>query len=133
MPTPHCWRRTGPARHHGCGRYGQVAEALYPTAAAAKLVAGAFRWATKGSGAWLGLRAMAHTQVMDGRAQGGALARAVQAHCGSDHAAVQAWCAGARFAYAQLAPWSFPHAAHDAEADALLFDAATAWNAWPWP
>ncbi len=107
---------------------GSVAEALYPDGSRRQIGGWGFPVGDEGSGAWLGLRAMAHTQqVMDGRAQGGALARAVQAHCGSDHAAVQAWCAGAgQFAYAQLAPLVFTHATHDAEADALLSDAATA-------
>lgn len=66
----------------------------------------------EGSGAWLGLRAMAHAQaVMDGREPASALADAVFKVAGHDAPALLAWCAGAGARrYAELAPWVFASA-----------------------
>lgn len=84
----------------------------------------------EGSGAWLGLRAMAHAQaVLDGRAQADRLSAAVlEALPAGTSAAVRAWCArAAQHAYAQLAPRVFDAAAQGcAAADALLQQAAEA-------
>lgn len=81
----------------------------------------------EGSGAWLGLRAMAHAQqVLDGRASAGALARAVFAEAGEAAPALLAWCAQAgQQRWATLAPKVFDAAdAGDAAAAALLQQAA---------
>lgn len=95
-----------------------------------QLVSGwGFRWGDEGSGAWLGLRAVALAQqALDGRRRPGALARAVWQACGgADRAALQAWCkaAGATEA-AALAPLVFAAAADDPQADRLLSLAAQA-------
>ena len=67
----------------------------------------------EGSGAWLGLKAMRHTQqVLDGRAPGSALASAVMAVAGAEREAVLAWNAAAgQQGYARLAPLVFDCAA----------------------
>lgn len=80
----------------------------------------------EGSGAWLGLRAVALAQAaMDGRTQPGRLAQSVWQHCGSTPQAMAAWCADAgQYAYAQIAPVVFENAARDPLAHALLIRAA---------
>lgn len=82
----------------------------------------------EGSGAWLGLRAMALAQrAVDGRAEAGALARAVRAATGDSEDAMRAWCIGAGQArYAQLAPLVFEHEADDPAAAALVTRAIAA-------
>jgi glucosamine kinase len=82
----------------------------------------------EGSGAWLGLRAMAHAQaVLDGRQAAGALSAGVLAVAGPDAQALLAWCAQAgQRAWAGLAPVVFIAAeAGDAVAASLLQQAAT--------
>lgn len=81
----------------------------------------------EGSGAWLGLRAMARAQqVLDGRAAAGPLVRAVFAAAGESAAALLAWCAQAgQQRWATLAPLVFDAAeAGDDAAAALLQQAA---------
>lgn len=82
----------------------------------------------EGSGAWLGLRAMAIAQqTMDQRRPASPLAAAVQARCGTSREALQAWCAAARqFEYAQLARLVFDCAPVDPAANDLLIQAAAA-------
>jgi len=82
----------------------------------------------EGSGAWMGLRAMAHAQqAVDGRAPGGALADRVLQQCGGSRQTLQQWCAVARqYDYAQLARTVFDCAHSDTVAENLLRDAAAA-------
>jgi len=81
----------------------------------------------EGSGAWLGLKAMRHAQqALDGRAEAGALARAVWAVAGQDRASILAWCAAAgQHGYASLAPLVFDHAPNDPVAAGLVADAVS--------
>jgi glucosamine kinase len=77
----------------------------------------------EGSGAWLGLRAMAHAQkAEDGRAAAGELARRVFAVAGHDRETILAWCAQAgQHGYASLARLVFESAeAGDAVAQGLI-------------
>jgi len=81
----------------------------------------------EGSGAWLGLKAMRHAQqALDGRAEAGALARAVWAVAGQDRASILAWCAAAgQHGYASLAPLVFDRAPNDPVAAGLVADAVS--------
>ncbi|WP_428502928.1 BadF/BadG/BcrA/BcrD ATPase family protein [Roseateles sp.] len=81
----------------------------------------------EGSGAWLGLKAMRHAQqALDGRAEPGALARAVWAVAGQDRATILAWCAAAgQHGYASLAPLVFDHAPNDPVAAGFVADAVS--------
>ena len=74
------------------------------------------------SGAWLGLRALAHVQqVADGRLPGGPFAQAVLTHCGGHAAALRGWLQLADQTHcAALAPLVLAHAGRDATARALL-------------
>lgn len=107
---------------------GSIAEALYADGTRRKVGGWGFPVGDEGSGAWLGLRAMAHAQqALDGRVSGGVLAARIQQQCGPDMAQMQQWCAGARqFEYAQLARLVFDCAADDPVAEDLLAQAATA-------
>ena len=107
---------------------GSIAEALYADGHRREVGGWGFPVGDEGSGAWLGLKAMAHTHaVEDGRAAPSALATLVRAHCGGSAAALLAWCAEARqFKYAQLALLVFEAAPMDPVASALLDDAARA-------
>ncbi|KPF51150.1 hypothetical protein IP80_00170 [beta proteobacterium AAP65] len=80
----------------------------------------------EGSGAWLGLRAMAHAHaVLDGRAAGSALSEAVFKTAGADAPALLAWCAGAGARrYAELAPWVFASADSGCRTAQTLLQAA---------
>jgi len=110
---------------------GSVGEALWPDGRRGSVGGWGFPVGDEASGAWLGLRAMAHAQcAIDGRAAPGPLARAVWGVAGATQAAVQDWCAVAgQNAYAQLAPLVFDHEADDAAAAALLQLAADDLNA----
>lgn len=79
----------------------------------------------EGSGAWLGLHAVAHTQrAVDGRSQHSPLTEAVYAQLGGRPEALLDWCTGAhQHAFASLAPLVFAHAAHDPLARELLAQA----------
>ncbi len=91
----------------------------------------------EGSGAWMGLRAMALAQQsLDGRGSTGPLARAVLQHTGGagDAAdagdAVRAWLGSAgQQRYAELAPLVFAHEAADPAAAALVAQAVQALQA----
>jgi glucosamine kinase len=105
---------------------GSVAEALRPDGHRVAVGGWGFPVGDEGSGAWLGMAAVRHAQaVLDGRARGGALARAVHAQCGADRAALQAWSTRAtQFRCAQVAPLVFEAAVHDRIAEHLLSQAA---------
>ncbi|MDT8991032.1 BadF/BadG/BcrA/BcrD ATPase family protein [Curvibacter sp. APW13] len=79
----------------------------------------------EGSGAWLGLRAMARTQwAVDGRSPHSPLTRALFARLGATPDALLAWCTQAnQHAYASLAPLVFEHEGDDPLAHALLQEA----------
>jgi glucosamine kinase len=85
----------------------------------------------EGSGAWLGLRAMALTQqAQDGRRAASPLTHAIGAHCGMQDDALQDWCTKAgQFEYAQLAKCVFECAGSDPLANDLLNQAAAALEA----
>jgi len=101
---------------------GSVGAALLPGGQRRDVGGWGFPSGDEGSGAWLGLRALAHTQqVADGRRPDGALARAVLAHCGGSAAALRAWLAQAdQTRCASLAPLVLAQAGQDAAASALL-------------
>lgn len=107
---------------------GSIGEALYADGTRRQVGGWGFPVGDEGSGAWLGLRAIAHAQhVLDGRSPGGPLAARIHTHCGDNRDALQAWCAMAgQFEYAQLARPVMESAAHDPIADALLTNAAHA-------
>jgi glucosamine kinase len=107
---------------------GSVAEALYADGRRKQVGGWGFGVGDEGSGAWLGQAAMreAH-RALDGRAQAGALARAVWAVAGGEREALLDWCAQAgQRDYARLAPLVFECADADGAARALLAQAATA-------
>ena len=111
---------------------GSIAEALYADGSRREVGGWGFPVGDEGSGAWLGLRAMAHTHAaQDGRMPQGALARKILDHCGGSAEALLAWCADARqFKYAQLALLVFEAAEEELQPDpvaqALLNEAARA-------
>lgn len=107
---------------------GSVGEALYADGTRHQVSGWGFPVGDEGSGAWLGLRAVAHAQeAMDRRLPGGQLAASIHQLCGTDRDALQAWCASAgQNEYAQLALTVFESAAHDPVAEALLAEAASA-------
>jgi glucosamine kinase len=107
---------------------GSVGEALYADGTRRQVSGWGFPVGDEGSGAWLGLRAMAHAQeAMDGRVPGGALAASIHQRCGSHRDALQSWCAHAgQNEYAQLALTVFDCAASDLSAEALLAEATVA-------
>jgi glucosamine kinase len=76
----------------------------------------------EGSGAWLGLRALSHTQkCLDGRLPGGDLARSVLQACGGSPQGLLDWSTRAtQTAYAGLAPLVLAHAADDPAARTLV-------------
>lgn len=79
----------------------------------------------EGSGAWIGLRAVAHLErVLDGSEAAGALAEALAATCGHDRAALTSWLAAAtQTRYAGLARSVIAVGARDPVAQALLREA----------
>ncbi len=107
---------------------GSIAEALYADGSRRQVGGWGFPTGDEGSGAWMGLRAMAYAQqAMDGRATAGPLAQRIHVQCGRDREALQRWSASAgQFEFAQLAPLVFECAQHDAVAHALLAQAAAA-------
>lgn len=110
---------------------GSVGEVLRSDGSRHEVSGWGFPVGDEGSGAWLGLRAMAIAQqAMDQRHPASPLAAAVHAHCGSSRDALQAWCAHARqYEYAQLARLVFECAPADAAANDLLIQAAAALDA----
>lgn len=107
---------------------GSIAEALYADGTRRQVGGWGFPVGDEGSGAWMGLRAMAHAQqAMDGRAPGGPLADQILQQCGGSRETLQHWCAVAgQYDYAQLAPAIFACAQSDPVAESLLTEAATA-------
>lgn len=107
---------------------GSVGEALYADGTRHQVSGWGFPVGDEGSGAWLGLRAVAHAQeAMDRRLPGGPLATSIHQLCGTHRDALQAWCASAgQNEYAQLARTVFESAAHDPVAEALLAEATAA-------
>lgn len=80
----------------------------------------------EGGGAWIGMAAVNYIQqVIDGRLEGGALADAVIAACGSTRPAIQDWLAGATAnRFATLAPLVVQHAEQEDEAAAEIMQSA---------
>lgn len=107
---------------------GSIGEALHRDGRRVRAGGWGFPVGDEGSGAWLGLRAVRHTQcAMDGREPVGSLATRIFAFCGNDRPALQDWCARAgQFAYAQLAPIVFEEELNDPVAADLLTGAASA-------
>ena len=101
---------------------GSVGEALDPDGRRSVCGGWGYPAGDEGSGAWLGLRAMAIAQrALDGRAAAGALARAVWRYAGDDVATLRAWCICAgQQRYAELAPLVFDHEAADPTAAHLI-------------
>ena len=110
---------------------GSVGEVLRRDGSCSQVSGWGFPVGDEGSGAWLGLRAMAIAQqALDQRCAPSPLADAVQAGCGTRREALLAWCATARqFEYAQLAPLVFKCAHADPVANDLLIQAAAALDA----
>lgn len=110
---------------------GSVGEVWRPDGSRAQVGGWGFPVGDEGSGAWLGLHAMAiaHAAV-DGRAAAGPLARAVWAECGPDRESLLRWCTGAvQFDYARLAPAVFEAQAEDPAAARLIDQAVEALEA----
>lgn len=107
---------------------GSVGEVLHADGSRNQVSGWGFPAGDEGSGAWLGLRAMAIAQqAQDHRKPGGALARHILAECGDSRERLLAWCAEAgQFEYGQLAQHVFDAAAADPAADDLLNQAANA-------
>lgn len=79
----------------------------------------------EGSGAWIGLRAVAHLErVHDGSESAGSLAPALAAICGRDRAALTAWLAAAtQTRYASLARTVIERAPQDPAAHTIVAEA----------
>jgi len=101
---------------------GSVGEAMREDGAKVEVGGWGFPAGDEASGAWMGLRALNHIeQVLDGRVDGGALAREVIAHCGGTRDAVQIWLGRAnQTAYASLARFVVAHGETDPVARAIL-------------
>ena len=104
---------------------GSVGEAL--RADGSRVCISGWGWVSgdEGSGAWLGLKAIRHTQaVLDGRAVGGSLAKAVGRIVGTEREALLAWNAAAgQHGYAGLAPLVFEQAEADPVAATFVAEA----------
>jgi glucosamine kinase len=105
---------------------GSVGQALLPNGEQREVGGWGFPAGDEASGGWIGLRAINHIeQVLDGRAPGGAFARAVIDACGGERNAIQVWLGQAnQTSYAGLAPLVIAHAGCDSVARAILTDAA---------
>lgn len=101
---------------------GSVGEALYPDGTHAVVGGWGFPVGDEGSGAWLGLAAVALAQAaIDGRVRAGTLAHSVWEHCGANRHDMARWVAIAhQFEYAQLAPRVFACEDSDPHARRLL-------------
>lgn len=110
---------------------GSIGEALRQDGTHVSIGGWGYPVGDEGSGAWLGMRAMRHTQhVVDARHAPGALSRAVGHVAGTTREALLAWCEGAgQHAYAALAPLAFDCAPEDPVAADLLDAAARALDA----
>lgn len=107
---------------------GSVGEVLRADGSRFQVSGWGFPVGDEGSGAWLGLRAMALAQqAWDHRVVSGPLTQGIETICGNTRESLQAWCANARqFEYAQLAQYVFETAPVDPAADSLLNEAAAA-------
>ncbi len=105
---------------------GSVGQALRRDGSRVAVGGWGFPVGDEGSGGWLGLRAMLHTQhAVDGLAASGVLTEAIRSHAGSTREELLDWCGGAgQFEYAQLAPLVFAAEHEDPFAAMLLTDAA---------
>ncbi len=110
---------------------GSVGEVLRRDGSRMQVGGWGFPVGDEGSGAWLGLRAMALAQqALDQRSAPGPLADAVQAACGTHREVLLGWCASAgQCEYAQLARLVFECAHTDPVAHDLLVQAAAALDA----
>ncbi|MDY0964955.1 BadF/BadG/BcrA/BcrD ATPase family protein [Massilia sp. CFBP9026] len=101
---------------------GSVGEALREDGTRVEVGGWGFPSGDEAGGAWMGLRAIAHVQqVLDGRAEGGALARDVIKACGGGRDAIQVWLGKAsQTDYASLARFVVEHGALDPVAGAIL-------------
>ena len=101
---------------------GSVGEALRTDGTRVEVGGWGFPSGDEAGGAWMGLRAIAHVQqVLDGRAEGGALAHDVIAACGGQRDGVQVWLGKAtQTDYAGLARFVVAHGAVDPVAGAIL-------------
>ena len=104
---------------------GSVGQALLPGGEQREVGGWGFPAGDEASGGWIGLRAINHIeQVLDGRASSSAFAQALIDACGGGRDAIQVWLGQAtQTSYAQLAPIVVAHAALDATARSLLFEA----------
>lgn len=104
---------------------GSVGEILLADGSRRQVGGWGFPAGDEAGGAWMGLRAVNHTQqVVDGRVPGGALADAVIAACGGSRHRIQVWLANAnQTGYAQLARLVLQHADNDETARAILLEA----------
>lgn len=107
---------------------GSIGEALYADGTRRQVGGWGFPVGDEGSGAWLGLRAMAHAQAaLDGRIAPGVLAQRIHRQCGTHRDDLQRWCAqAAQHEYASLARTVFECADTDPVALALVERAAQA-------
>jgi glucosamine kinase len=110
---------------------GSIGEVLHADGSRLCVGGWGFPVSDEGSGAWLGLRAVALAQqAVDGRINAGPLVRHIWATCGNDRDSLQAWCDHAgQFAYAQIAPAIFSHETADPAAAHLLGRAVQALEA----
>lgn len=101
---------------------GSVGAALLPDGRTRVVGGWGFPAGDEGSGAWLGLRALAHLQrVVDGRLPGSDFASALFEACGGSRQALANWVASAdQTRCASLAPLVIAHAATDAVAQGLV-------------
>lgn len=101
---------------------GSVGEALRLDGTRVEVGGWGFPAGDEASGAWMGLRAIGHVeQVLDGRAEGGELAREVIQACGCNRDAIQVWLGKAtQTDYASLARYVVAHGATDPLAGAIL-------------
>ncbi|MGF6274757.1 glucosamine kinase [Massilia sp. UYP11] len=101
---------------------GSVGETLRADGTRVEVGGWGFPSGDEASGGWMGLRAIAHVQqVLDGRAEGGALARDIIKACGGGRDAIQVWLGKAsQTDYASLARFVVEHGEHDPVAGAIL-------------
>ncbi len=101
---------------------GSVGEALLPDQSRREVGGWGFPAGDEASGAWLGLRAVAHAQqTLDGRSAATPFSKAVLAACGGNRASFFAWLSQAnQTRYAQLAPIVIHHARSNAAAQEMM-------------
>jgi glucosamine kinase len=101
---------------------GSVGEALLPDQSRREVGGWGFPVGDEASGAWLGLRAVGHTQqTLDGRAERSDFSEAIFAACGGSRPALFGWLSQAnQTRYAELAPIVIAHASHNSTAQAIM-------------